>query len=88
MPYRDDDYSAPEESEYPEPDNEDAEDSIVASLVACPYCRKLIHEDAPRCHHCGNFHSAEDAPSRKPLWLVVTALVCLALILYGIWHGW
>ena len=85
MPYRDDDYSNLDESEFPEPDEEERD---VSSLVACAYCRKFVHEDAVRCHHCGNYPSAEDAPSRKPLWIVLTVLVCLALILYGIWHGW
>jgi hypothetical protein len=84
MPFRDDDYGELDEREYPEPDEEERD---VSSLVQCPYCRKYIHEDTPRCHHCGNYQSREDAPSRKPWWIVFVALVLLALLLFGILRG-
>jgi hypothetical protein len=49
--------------------------------VSCPYCRREIHEDSPRCPYCGNYMSAEDAPpDRKPWWMIVGVLVCLYLI--------
>ena len=86
MPFRDDDNSELDESEFPDPNDEEERD--VAALVACPYCRKFVHEEAVRCHHCGNASSTEDAPSRKPWWLVMGVVVCLAVILYGIWRGW
>jgi hypothetical protein len=85
MPFRDDDHAELDEREFPEPDDEEEQD--VASLVECLYCRKFVHEEAPRCHHCGNYHSREDAPSRKPWWLVIGVLVCLLLILFGIRWG-
>ncbi|MGA2069266.1 MAG: hypothetical protein ABSG86_30220 [Thermoguttaceae bacterium] len=49
-----------------------------AATVPCPYCRRPMHEDSPRCPSCGNYVSAEDAPpSRKPWWVVVGALLAL-----------
>jgi transposase-like protein len=46
--------------------------------VPCPYCGHEVHEDTPRCPHCQNYISREDAPpSRKPWWLVVGVAACL-----------
>ena len=85
MPFRDDDYSELDEREFPEPDEEERD---VSSLVQCLYCRKYVHEEAPRCHHCGNYQSGEDAPrSRRHWWLAAVALLCLALLLFGILRG-
>lgn len=51
--------------------------------VPCPSCRHEIFADSPRCPNCGRYLSAEDfAGSTKPLWVVVTAAVCL---LAAIW---
>src|SRR5262245_15023384 len=50
----------------------------VEPAIPCPYCHKQIHEDAPRCPHCGNYVSEEDAPpGRKPWWIIVGTLACL-----------
>jgi MYXO-CTERM domain-containing protein len=54
-------------------DSEDEEPT-----VPCPSCRRPIHEDSPRCPHCGHYVSEEDAPpGRKPWWLVLGALAAL-----------
>ncbi len=54
----------------------------------CPYCRRAIYEDSPSCPHCGNYVTDEDAPpGRKPWWLIVGALVCLAVLLLWILNG-
>jgi hypothetical protein len=46
--------------------------------VPCPYCREEIHEDSPRCPHCGNYVSQEDAPAgRRPWWLIIGVAACL-----------
>jgi len=51
--------------------------------VACPYCRREILEDVPQCPYCGQYISAEDHAERsKPIWVVVTAVVCLAIALW------
>jgi uncharacterized protein (DUF983 family) len=68
-----------------EPDAEDEQAADDGGTVACPYCRREIHEDSPRCPHCGNYISAEDAPpNRKPAWIVVTAVVCVVFVVLWI----
>lgn len=63
----------------PEDEPEDGDDD--EPTVACPYCRREIHEDAPRCPYCERYISAEDAPpARKPWWIVVTVAICLYLV--------
>ena len=53
----------------------------AAGVMRCPYCRREIHEDAPRCSHCGNYLSAEDAPpGPKRWWIILGVLVCLVLV--------
>lgn len=50
-------------------------------LVPCPYCRRKIVEDSPRCPYCENYISREDAPpARKPWWMIVGALLCAYVI--------
>jgi ribosomal protein L37E len=61
-------------------DEGSATDSADDPTVACPYCGEEMYDDAPQCAACGSYISAEDhAISRKPTWIVVTALVCLAM---------
>jgi hypothetical protein len=69
-----------------EPDAEDEPDEADDEpTVSCPYCQREIHEDSPRCPHCGNYISEEDAPPRRrPKWIVITALICLALVILWI----
>jgi hypothetical protein len=63
-------------------DDYDVEDDDEEPTVACPYCRREIHEDAQRCPYCEQYISAEDAPpARKPWWIIVGAIVCLILLL-------
>jgi len=63
--------------------DDDGDDSADEPTVPCPYCRREILEDSPRCPHCEQYLSAEDSPlPRRPLWVVVTALVCLAMVLW------
>jgi hypothetical protein len=70
-------------------DWDDAEDDEAWSddepTIACPYCRREIHEDAQRCPYCERYISAEDSPSPpKPWWIVAGVIVCLALVAYWI----
>jgi hypothetical protein len=54
-------------------------------MVACPYCMEMISEHAERCPHCENWISEEDEeamPEGKPAWVVMTAVICLVLILF------
>ena len=49
--------------------------------IPCPYCRREMFEDSARCPHCGQYISAEDSPpGRKPWWIIVGVLLCLAAI--------
>jgi predicted nucleic acid-binding Zn ribbon protein len=57
------------------------------ALDPCPYCKKMIGEDAEWCHHCGNYLSREDEPKHVPLWFIIaaaaTALVVMSWVLLG-----
>jgi hypothetical protein len=64
-----------------EDDDYDCDGNDDEPTVPCPYCRREIFEDSPRCPHCGQYISAEDSPpGRKPWWIVVGVLLCLAAI--------
>lgn len=81
MPYEEDEDEL-EDREDPEPDEGDEDDD---GTVPCPYCGAAVYEDAERCPHCENYISREDAPSRVPLWVKLTALVCLvAAVLWAV----
>jgi hypothetical protein len=56
--------------------------------VPCPYCGCEVYEDAERCPSCEHYLSSEDSPpGRKPWWLIVGVLICLAAIArwIGLW---
>lgn len=53
--------------------------------IPCPHCGQAIHEDAQRCPYCENWISEEDStPERKPVWIIVTAVICLLLVMLWI----
>ncbi len=52
--------------------------------ISCPYCKRLIHEDAPRCPYCENYLSEEDSTAHKPWWIIFGVLVCLIVVYYWI----
>jgi hypothetical protein len=60
-----------------DPEGDDLDDEPT---VPCPYCRREIHEDAQRCPYCEHYISTEDAPVRKPWWLVLGVGVCLYVV--------
>lgn len=58
-------------------------DSDEEPTVACPSCRREILEDAPRCPYCGRYILAEErAGASKPLWVTVTALICIGMAIW------
>ena len=67
----DDDY----DDDYPDEDPDEDEPTIT-----CPYCRREIHEDSERCPYCESYISREDAPARKPWWLVLGVGLCLYVV--------
>jgi predicted nucleic acid-binding Zn ribbon protein len=68
-----------DDSDYP--DEDDIGDEESAETEPCPYCGKPIYERAEVCPHCGQYISKEDWRARKPVWIVVGAIICVALIL-------
>jgi hypothetical protein len=62
---------APDEDEMTAPDD--------FATVRCTRCRKLIFEDAEQCPYCKHWQ-AEDERSRKPLWFILTAILCIAML--------
>ena len=51
--------------------------------VPCPFCRRDILEDTPRCPYCERYLSPDDFARRsKPLWVLITAAVCLAIAIW------
>ena len=71
----------------PDASDMDEDDEDGPALIECPYCRSEILEDAARCPRCGNFISEEDAPRRKPAWIVASAVV-LIVALVVTWVLW
>jgi hypothetical protein len=64
---------------------EGTEDSDDEPTVPCPYCRREILEDSPRCPYCERYISEEDhAQPNKPLWVILTALVCLGVAIWWV----
>ena len=62
------------DEDYPD-ENEDE------STVACPYCKREVHEDAQRCPYCEHYISEEDAPpARRPWWIVAGVIVYLYVV--------
>ena len=70
------DREMPHASDMDDPDDEDASDT-----VDCPWCRRPVYEGAERCPNCGRYVSEEDAPRRRPWWLIVGVVLCLLVIL-------
>jgi len=79
--YRDDE---PDDEDWDEDEADDRYDSDDDEpTVPCPYCRREILEDVPQCPYCERYISAEDhAQPSKPLWVIMTALVCLGIAIW------
>jgi hypothetical protein len=75
---RDQDWDDEDESDFDD-------DSDGEPTVPCPYCSREILEDSPYCPHCQRYVSAEDhAGPRRPLWVIVTALICLGTAIWWV----
>jgi hypothetical protein len=68
-----------DDDEYPEEVDENSDET-----VPCLYCREPVYEDSERCPHCGKYLSREDAPWRRPWWLVLGVVLCLAVVFWWI----
>jgi hypothetical protein len=49
-------------------------------FAPCPFCRKLIFDDAEQCPYCKHFIT-HAIPPRQPWWLIITALVLVFLMI-------
>jgi hypothetical protein len=61
-------------------DEDDWPDDDPEPTVACPYCRREIHEDAQRCPYCEKYISNYDAPRHKPWWLLIGIVIALYVV--------
>ena len=49
--------------------------------VACPFCRRQIHEDSEQCPYCENYLTRDDfANARKPWWMLAFVALCLYIV--------
>jgi predicted nucleic acid-binding Zn ribbon protein len=66
-----------------EPDETDlrTDDPTSVDLEPCPYCGKMVHEMADVCPYCRSFISIEEAPSQRPIWLILGVVLCLLVVL-------
>jgi uncharacterized protein (DUF983 family) len=71
-----------------EDDWDDSDDLADDTTVPCPACGEPMFEDSPRCPACGDYVTAGRAAGLKPAWIVLTALVCLAVAAWWIVGGW
>jgi hypothetical protein len=69
------------------PDESDMDETDEPALIACPYCRREISEEAEQCPHCRSYISVEDAPSGKPFWFIVAAVVAVLIVLFWAMRG-
>jgi hypothetical protein len=56
---------------------EDFQDDDDSPYIPCPHCQQEIHEDAAMCPYCEEFVTSR---SSFPRWVIVVALVVLALM--------
>jgi zinc-ribbon domain len=54
------------------------------TTAPCHHCGEPIYDDAEVCPSCGRYQSREDDPTRKPWWVVLGVVVCLAMTLWWI----
>ena len=60
-----------------------ADDSAADDTVPCPACGAEVFDDSPRCPVCGQYVTAGGAHAgSRPLWVVVTAVICLAMAVW------
>ncbi len=67
-------------------DIDDDEDWDDDETIECPHCGEPVYDDAERCPDCGLYLSREDAPYRKPWWVVAGVVACLAMVTWWILH--
>ncbi len=74
----DDDSEWEDEEDIYDESTEDDEDPTIA----CPYCKRKIHEDSERCLNCEHYISSEDVPPQRKSWLIVIGTVLCLYVVY------
>jgi uncharacterized membrane protein YvbJ len=73
-----DDPEDPDESDM----DEDQGDEF-AETMECPHCGRDVYDGVEQCPHCRQYLLHDHShPSRKPHWIIWTAVVLLAIIIY------
>jgi hypothetical protein len=81
--YDDDDDDEEDWDDDPDIDGHASDDDDDDNTVPCPFCKRPILEDTPRCPYCEQYLSEADfARGSKPLWVIVTAVVCLVVAIW------
>lgn len=79
MPYEQDDA---DEEWVDEDDSDDSDDD----LLACPSCKKAVHEDTQKCPYCGDWVTpvSLEQRSKRMVWVLVILLMIVLLIVVTI----
>jgi hypothetical protein len=67
-----------------DPDESDMDEHDEPDLIPCPHCRKMINEDAERCHHCGDWVEIGGRVERSPWMTIVLVLIILSMLGFAI----
>lgn len=81
QPAHNDDDAEREQADRELPDESDMDSTDEEGLDACPFCRKMIFEDAERCPHCGQYlvDQGQAGASTWVVWVIVALLIAGAL---------
>lgn len=72
------------------PDEEWIEDEGAddpnAEVMACPSCRRGVHEDTQQCPHCGEWITPvyPQGAAMRWMWLVVIAMMILSMVIVAV----
>ena len=83
MPYHHDEDDGHDLDDRELPDESDMDDDDEQELLdPCPHCRKLLYDDTERCPHCCEYVTPSSNESIHPTWVIATAVVTLAVMIY------
>ena len=91
MPIRDDDDEPGNGYKFPAPDDSVDDADTPADdrdTIRCPRCRKFIFDDAEQCPYCKTWVTTEQKAGQKPIWFIVTAIICLVMLILWALRGY
>ena len=73
-----------------DPDASDMDDDDAPEVVACPYCKGEMSEDAEICPHCGSYVLVEDVHrATRPWWVTAGMVACvIILVMWALQYLW